>query len=138
MAKRKKTTKRSVPRRSQGSWTRLFLALTLVPMILGVLLIGAWALDLNIFEDPQSQTLVGILFILFSFAASNALQKKRNLAIGWSLLTLADLVLLLWIELWAQIIALAAGVVGLSILLVVFYQRWRAEKDKTGTKRKKK
>jgi hypothetical protein len=127
MAKRKKTIKRPAPRRSRGSWTRLLLALTLVPMVIGVLLIGAWALDLEIFDDPQSQTLVGILFILFSFAASNGLQKKRELAIGWSLLTLADLILLLWIELWAQILAIIAGVTGLGILLFIFYQRWKEE-----------
>jgi tellurite resistance protein TehA-like permease len=131
MAKRKKQKMRPVSRRSQGSWTRLFLALTLVPMVLGVLLIGAWALDMEIFEDPQSQTLVGILFILFSFAASNGLQKKRDLAIGWSLLTVADLILLFWVELWAQILALISGVVGLGFLLVVFYRRWKEEQAKT-------
>jgi tellurite resistance protein TehA-like permease len=100
-------------------------------MVIGLLLIGAWALELNIFEDPQSQTLVGILFILFSFAASNGLQKKRDLAIGWSLLTVADLVLLLWVEFWAQILALIAGVVGLGFVLVVFFRRWNEEKAKT-------
>jgi tellurite resistance protein TehA-like permease len=100
-------------------------------MVLGVLLIGAWALDMEIFEDPQSQTLVGILFILFSFAASNGLQKKRDLAIGWSLLTVADLILLFWVELWAQILALISGVVGLGFLLVVFYRRWKEEQAKT-------
>lgn len=137
MAKRKKQMKHPVPRRPQGSWTRLLLALTIVPMVLGFLLIGAWALDLYVFDEPQSQTLVGILFILFSFAASNALQKKRDLAIGWSLLTVADLVLLLWVELWAQILALIAGVVGLGFVLVVFYRRWNEEQAKTKKKSKK-
>jgi tellurite resistance protein TehA-like permease len=137
MAKRKTQMKHPVPRRSQGSWTRLLLALTTVPLVLGVLLIGAWALDLNIFDNPQSQTLVGILFILFSFAASNGLQRKRDLTIGWSLLTGADLVLLLWVEFWAQILALIAGVVGLGFVLVVFYRRWNEEQAKTKKKPKK-
>ena len=123
--------KHPVPRRAKGSWTRLLLALTLVPMVLGILLIGAWALDLEIFDEPQTQTLVGILFILFSFAASNGLQKKRNLAIGWSLLTIADLVLLFWVELWAQILAIIAGVAGLGILSFSFYRGWREEQTKT-------
>ncbi|MFC1879278.1 hypothetical protein ACFLZW_05140 [Chloroflexota bacterium] len=130
MAKRKNRMKRPVTRRNKGSWTRLFLMLTLVPMVLGVLLIGAWGLDIYIFDDPQSQTLVGMLFILFSFAISNMLQKKRDLAIGWSLLTVADLVLLLWVELWAQIVALIAGVVGLGFLVTVFYRRWKEERAK--------
>ena len=136
MAKRKNTNKYAAPRRQKGSWTRLLLALTLVPMVIGILLIGAWALDLNIFNNPQTQTLVGILFILFSFATSNALQKKRDLAIGWSLLTIADLVLLFWIELWAQIIALIAGLVGLGFILTAFYQGWKEEKvkDRKNTK----
>ena len=137
MAKRKKQGMRPVPRRPRGSWTRLLLALTLVPMVLGLMLIGAWALDFEIFDEPQTQTLVGILFILFSFAASNGLQKKRNLAIGWSLLTVADLVLLLWIELWAQILAIIAGVVGLGVLVFVFYKAWKEEQAKTKPKSKK-
>ena len=137
MAKRKKHAIRSVPRRPRGSWTRLFLALTLVPMVLGILLIGAWALDFEIFDDPQTQTLVGILFILFSFAASNALQKKRDLAIGWFLLTIADMVLLLWVNLWAQILAIISGVVGLGFLVFVFYKAWKEEQAKTKQKSKK-
>jgi hypothetical protein len=136
MAKRKKQMKYPVPKRAKGSWTRLFLALTLVPMVLGILLIGAWALDLEIFDEPQTQTLVGILFILFSFAASNGLQKKRNLAIGWSLLTIADLVLLFWVELWAQILAIIAGVAGLGILSFSFYRGWREEQAKTAKSKK--
>jgi len=138
MAKRKVQSKRPVPYKPQGSWTRLLLALTLVPLIIGFLLIGAWVLDLSIFDDPQSQPLVGTLFILFSFAASNALQKKTNLAIGWFLLTLADLTLLLWVELWAQILALIAGLAGISFLLAAFYRQWKADKEKSKKASKKK
>ena len=130
MAKQKNRIKRPVSRRNQGSWRRLLLALSLVPMVVGMLLIGAWALDLYFFDNPQTQTLVGILFILFGFAVSNVLQKKRDLAVGWSLLTVSDLVLLLWVQLWAQIIALIAGVVGLGFLMAAFYQRWKEERSK--------
>ncbi len=137
MAKRKKTNKRPVMQRSKGSWTRLFLALTLVPLVIGILLIGAWLLDISIFDDLQSQTLVGILFILISFTASNALQKKYKLAIGWFLLTLADLTLLIWVEFWSQILALIVGLVGLSFVLVVFYRQWKEEQAKTKKTSKK-
>lgn len=136
MAKRKNKAKYGVPQQRKGSWTRLFLALSLVPMVIGMLLIGAWAIDIYIFDDPQSQTLIGLLFILFGFAVSNMLQKNRDLAIGWSLLTIADLVLLFWIELWAQILALITGLVGLGFLLVVFYQRWKDERAKTKKSKK--
>jgi len=135
MAKQKKTMKYPIPRRPQGSWTRLLLALTLVPLVVGVLLIGAWVLDITIFDDPQAQSLIGLLFILFSFAGSNALQKKRDLAIGWALLTVSDLVLLLWVELWAQIAAFIFALVGLGFLAVVFYRSWKAEQSKAGKKK---
>jgi hypothetical protein len=131
MAKRKKRTKHPVPRKTKGSWTRLFLALTLVPLIFGVGLIFAWAFDVYIFGDPESLPLIGLLFILFSFAASNALQKNRSLAIGWFLLAVADLVLLLWVELWAQVLALIAGMVGVGFLFVGFRRRYKEEQAKT-------
>lgn len=127
-AKPKKRKKRKGTKRSkEASGKNLLLSLTLVPLVIGILLIGAWGLDLYVFDDPQTQPLVGLLFMLFSFSASNALQKKRNLAIGWILLFLADLVLLLWVELWAQIIAIISGVIGAGFLLVAFYHRWKED-----------
>jgi hypothetical protein len=75
----------------------------------GVLLIGAWALDISVFKDAQAQVTVGILFFLLSFAASNALQKRWWLAIGWSLLMCADLVILAWRDLPAQVVAIGLG-----------------------------
>ena len=124
--KKRKGTKRT-PKTSNN----ILISLTLVPMVIGLLLIGAWAIDIYIFDDPESQTLIGLLFILFSFAASNALQKKWNLAIGWTLLTIADAVLLYWVELWAQIVAIVAGVLGAGFILYVFYHNWREERRKS-------
>ncbi len=127
----KKRKKKKGTKRSKGpSGKNLLLTLTLVPLVIGILLIGAWGLDLYIFDDPQTQPLVGLLFMLFSFSASNAFQKKRNLAIGWIMLFVADLVLLLWVELWAQIIAIISGLVGAGFLLVAFYHRWKADRAK--------
>jgi hypothetical protein len=105
--------------------TNLLLTLTLVPLVVGILLIGAWVLDINIFKDVQSQVTVGILFFLFSFAASNALQKRWRLTIGWSLLMCADLVILAWRELLAQIVAIPLGGVGLILLVIEFYNQYR-------------
>lgn len=106
----------------------LLLALTLVPLVIGALLIGAWVLDIEVFGDPQSQITVGILFILLGFAASNALQRRWRLAAGWGLLILADLVILAWLDVRAQIVAIGFGVVGLIFLAIEFYRQYQQGK----------
>jgi len=103
----------------------VLLTLTLVPLVVGLLFIGAWVLDVSVLDDPQAQVTVGILFFLFSFAASNALQKRWRLAAGWGLLMCADLVILAWLELWAQVAAIVLGLVGLGFLAVEFYRQYR-------------
>lgn len=110
-------------KRSPGR--NVLLTLTLVPLVIGILLIGAWALDYLVLEDAQSQLIVAVLFFLISFAASNALQKRWMLAAGWGLLICADLILLIWLNLWAQIAALAFGLIGLGFLAVEFYRQYR-------------
>ncbi|MEW6400555.1 MAG: hypothetical protein AB1649_02080 [Chloroflexota bacterium] len=111
----------------------VLLTLTLVPLVVGVLFIGAWALDMSILDDPQSQVTIGILFFLLSFAASNALQKRWRLAAGWGLLMCADLVILAWLELWAQIAAIGLGLAGLIFLSAEFYNQYRQGKpEKAG------
>ena len=129
MAKRKKRIKGAARRKSERSWTRLLLALTLVPMMFGVGLILTWAFDIYIFGDPESQPFIGMLFILFGFAASNALQKNRDLAIGWFLLGIADLVSLVWADFWAQITALVVGLAGLGFLIAGFYEDKYGDQD---------
>lgn len=118
------TEKKSSPGRN------VLLTLTLVPLIIGVLLIGAWALDILLLEDDQSQITIGILFFLLSFAASNALQKRWRLAAGWALLMCADLVILAWLDVRAQIVAAGFGLVGLFFLAAEFYQQYRQNKAK--------
>ena len=127
-SKGKKTslTKKSSPGRN------VLLSLTLVPLVIGLILVGAWALDLEILGDPQSQVIVGIFFFLVSFAASNALQKRWRLAGGWGLLAVADLVTLAWLNLAAQVIALGLGLVGVILLGIEFYNQYlQNKKDKT-------
>jgi hypothetical protein len=103
----------------------ILLTLTLVPLVIGILLIGAWVLDIAIFDEPQLHITVGILFILFGFVASNALQKRWKLAAGWGLLMCADLVILAWLAVWAQVVAIGFGLVGLVFLSIEFYSHYR-------------
>lgn len=103
----------------------LLLTLTLVPLVVGILLIGAWVLDILIFDDAQSQVTVAILFILLSFTGSNALQRRWRLAAGWGLMMCADLVILAWLNIWAQIVAIGFGLVGLIFLAIEFYRQYQ-------------
>lgn len=127
MAKKSKQkyTRTAAQKRSELG-KNLLLTLTLVPLVIGVLLIGAWVLDILVLDDFQSQITVGVLFFLLSFAASNALQKKWRLAAGWGLLMCADLVLMGWLEVWAQVTALGVGLIGLILLLIEFYRQYRS------------
>ncbi len=125
MAKKRTSNNKGSPKEKRSPARNVWLMLTLVPLIIGILLIFAWAMDFLLLEDPQAQLFVGIFFFLLSFAASNALQKRRGLAIGWALLMLADLILLAWLNLWAQIAAILVGVAGLGFILVEFYRQYR-------------
>jgi membrane-bound ClpP family serine protease len=128
---------KAIRRSPSASGCNLLLALTLVPIVIGVLLIGAWVLDISIFDDAQSQIIVGILFILLGFAASNILQKRWRLAAGWGLLMCADLVLLAWLNVWAQAIAIGFGLVGLIFLGIEFYRQYRQGQQSKLKKEKK-
>lgn len=112
------------------SWSRLALALTLVPLIAGVLFIAMWALDFYLWEPGENQAMIGLLFILLSFALSNAVQRNWILATGWGLLTVADLLLLVVVSLPVQIAAIAAVVIGLGLLLFEFYRRFQQQNQK--------
>lgn len=106
----------------------ILLTLTLVPMVIGILMIGAWALDIELWEDPQAQVIIGLLFILVSFAVSNALQKKWRLAAGWSVLAISDAILLLWLNVTVQVIALILAAIGLVIIISEFINQWKKNK----------
>ncbi len=129
-AKRSTKSKPAPGRKATGSfWKNLSLTLTLVPLIVGFLLVGAWLLDIILWESPDTQIVIAILFILVSFAASNAIQGHWILATGWALLTLSDLMVLTWINLWAQIAAFVFGAAGLGFLGFEFFRRWRQQKQ---------
>ena len=120
--------KKTSPTKKSSPGRNVLLSLTLVPLVIGLILVGAWALDLEILGDPQSQVIVGVFFFLVSFAASNALQKRWRLAGGWGLLAVADLVTLAWLNLAAQVIALGLGLVGVILLGIEFYNQYRQNK----------
>ena len=116
------------PENTQPLSISILLTLTLVPLVIGILMIGAWALDIELWEDAQAQVIIGLLFILISFAVSNALQKKWRLAAGWSVLAISDAILLLWLNVTVQIIALILAAVGLVIIISEFISQWKKNK----------
>jgi hypothetical protein len=118
-------SKKSDIQKQSSPGTNVLLTLTLVPLVVGILFIVAWALDFSILDDAQSQVTIGILFFLFSFAASNTVQKRWGLAAGWGLLMCADLVILAWLHVWAQIVAIGLGLMGLILLGTEFYRQYR-------------
>jgi uncharacterized membrane-anchored protein len=108
-------------------WKNILLALTLVPIIAGVVLIAAWALDISLVGALESQVFIGLLFILLGFTLSNLAQGKWGLFAGWLLLTIADTLLLLVPALPVQIVALALAVIGLALLAVEFYRQYQRQ-----------
>lgn len=119
-------TVRSKKTASVPSWSRILLALTLLPLISGALLIIAWALDFEIWE-PQTQITIAMLLILISFALSNAVQKKWLLAAGWALLAAADFLILSPLDPFLKITGAVVGVIGVILLGVEFYRRFKAQ-----------
>lgn len=122
----------SVQRYSPGR--NVFLALTLVPLVIGIIFVGAWVLDIELLGNPQSQIIVGVFFFLLAFSASNAVQKRWRLSAGWGLLAVADIVTLTWLNIVAQIVALSVGLVGLVVLGMEFYKQYQQGKTKKQNK----
>ena len=126
--------KQSDPQRRSTLGGNLLLTLTLVPLVIGIILIIAWALDISIFDEPQLHVTVGILFFLFSFTASNVLQKRWMLAAGWGLLMSADIIILAWLHVWAQSAALVVGLSGVVLLGIEFYRQYQLGRAKKVSK----
>ena len=133
----KKTSKKSKAislKKRSSPGRNVFLSLTLVPLVIGIILIGAWVLDITIFNDPQAQITVGIFFFLLTFTTSNAIQKRWRLAAGWGLLAVADLVTLAWLNVTAQVLAVIVGLIGLTLLGIEFYRQYQQNKSKKSSK----
>ena len=109
----------SVPNRSSTKQTRqeIFVILALVPLAVGVLLILSAFTGLYVWGTLVQQILTGGLYILLSFAASNALQKQWTLAGGWVLMGTA---VWLWLNVADANIAIVSGaLVSIGIAVVV-------------------
>lgn len=120
-------------KRPDSPGKRLLLALTLVPLVIGGLMILGWALDISLWEEPNTQIYIGVMFILGSFVVSNALQSYWYAAGGWALLLVADTLLLLYTNLALQVAAFILGGAGLVLLGLEFAQRWRSRKRPTAS-----
>jgi uncharacterized membrane protein HdeD (DUF308 family) len=111
------------------SWEKWLLLLAMVPLAVGILLIISAFTDAVVWSTPRTQVLMGVFYILFSFVASNAIQKQWNLAAGWTLLGLA-----IWLGLNRQetvVKIIAAALLGISVSLIMreFLRRRRRYLD---------
>jgi cation transport ATPase len=128
--------KQGSSRRKSSPGRNLLLTLSLVPLVIGILLIGAWVLDISIFDESQLHVTVGILFLLLSFTLSNVIQKRWRLAAGWGLLMFADIIVLIWFNVWAQMFAVSVGLVGVVFIGIEFYKQYQQGKSTKAKKRK--
>lgn len=129
--KSSKNKKQTLPKKRTASGKNLLLTLTLVPLVIGMILLGAWALDMELLPNPQAQITVSIFFFLLAFTTSNALQKRWRLTIGWGLLALASIITLAWLNVIVQGIVILCGLLGLVFLGIEFYHQYQAGKQKT-------
>lgn len=132
--KKRPSSKRSSsppPEVQESFWKRVFLLNTIIPLVLGLLLIAGALVDIVVlWGSALEQGLLGGALILASFAASNALEKKWSLAIGWALLAPT-----VWLvgqpELWVRVVAYILGGLGLFFLSREFMRRfWEQEQRK--------
>ena len=117
--------------RKRDAWKNVLLALTLVPLVIGVLLVVLWAgLDIDLWDARENQVVVGTLFILLSFGLSNAVQKNWMASAGWLLLMAGDAVLLTTRNLTVQIASGVLGGLGLIFLIVAILKKAHAQETK--------
>jgi hypothetical protein len=110
-------------------WQKWLLLLAMVPLAVGVLLIISAFTDAVVWGTSRKQIMMGGLYILFSFVASNAIQRQWNLAVGWALLGLAVWLGLSHQETVVKIIAAAFLGISVSFLMREFLRRRRRYLD---------
>lgn len=124
MTSRKSLSKNPSDREpARPAWARTALALTLVPVVAGVIFIATWALDIDITGNMENQIYVGMLLMLLGFIFSNLIQKRWRLFAGWTLLAIADVLFLLFVNIYVQAAALLIAVAGLFFLGLEFARR---------------
>jgi hypothetical protein len=112
------SNRRSTASRTSHKQTRheILQILAIIPLVVGGLLLLTAFTGLIVWDTAESQVVMGCLYILISFGASNAIQKKWLLALGWLLLGIA-----LWLfESGPDIVIriLAGAIVSVSIALL--------------------
>lgn len=123
-AKKNSRINKTRPRKaSQSAGKNIALALTLIPLGAGLILIIAWALDWNLIGVTESQVWVGVFFLLISFMLSNLIQQRWMLFAGFLLLAIADLLFLLWVNIYAQIVAGVLAALGLGLIGFRYFQQ---------------
>ena len=135
--KRSKNVKRALnkdqssPQKApQEVWRKWLLVFSMAPLVLGLMLIIATLLDIVVWGSLELQAVVGVLCVLVSFVASNALQKQWNLAGGWLLLGGAVWLWVNWRETWVRGLAYVIGGLGLVLLAREFMQRFGEQQRK--------
>jgi len=115
--------KHSLSRRSPSNysaqkqiWHQILSVLALVPLLVGSLLILTALTGFLVWPTAWEQVIIGGLYVLVSFALSNALQKQWRLTLGWLLLVGAIWLGLIWPVLEVRIGV--AALVGLAIALL--------------------
>ncbi len=94
----------------------MFLLLAVVPGAVGLLLIITAVSGFIVWHSTQEQLMMGSSYILFSFIASNAIQKEWKLVMGWLALGVAALLVLGRPEIGAKFAA--AALIGVSVTLL--------------------
>lgn len=117
-----KSIRKAAPAEQQ-KWKRWALALTLVPLIVGGVLIFAWAIDWDLWGRLEDQIVIGTIFIFFSFGLNNALQDRWVLATSWLLLMVADWMVLLAANSAVQRFGIVLGMGGLLLLGFEYFRR---------------
>jgi hypothetical protein len=113
-------------------WQKWLLLLAMVPLGVGLLLIISAFTGAVVWGTPRKQVIMGGLYIVFSFVASNAIQKQWILAAGWALLGLAAWLGLNQQETVVKIIAAAFLGVSVALLMREFLRRRRRYLDTKG------
>jgi hypothetical protein len=110
-------------------WQKWLLLLAMVPLGVGLLLIISAFTGAVVWGTPRKQVIMGGLYILLSFVASNTIQKQWILAAGWALLGLAAWLGLNQQEAVFKIIAAAFLGISVALLMREFLRRRRRYLD---------
>ncbi len=121
----KRSSRKPVPPADETPrWRKALLMLTVVPLVGGILLILAALFEVSLWGSLTEQAILGVLYIMASFAASNLLQTLWLPGGGWLLLTIAAWLSLSRPEAWVRYLAIAFAAAGVLLLSGEFLKRF--------------